>query len=87
VEDLVYSRRRSALDFTSTGVVSFSFTRLRVAEWLSRRLYITIGGILVLLSGDFGGILVCCLKGEQTDWARGMRLRFHCTLLVGPISI
>jgi hypothetical protein len=57
VEDLVYRRRRSALDFTPAGVVSSSFTRLRVAEWLSRRLYITIGGILVLLSGDFGGIL------------------------------
>ena len=53
--DLVYSSSRSVLDFTSTGVDSFSFTLLRVAEWLSRRLYITIGGILFLLSGVFGG--------------------------------
>ena len=53
--DLVYNSSRSVLDFTSTGVDSFSFTLLRVAEWLSRRLYITIGGILFLLSGLFGG--------------------------------
>ena len=60
-------RRRSVLDFTSTGEVSLSFTCFKVAEWLSKRLYTTIGGIRVVLSGGFGGALVCSMSDSLTE--------------------
>jgi hypothetical protein len=64
----VYRRRQSVLDFTSTGEVSLSFTCFKVAEWLSKRLYTTIGGILVVLSGGFGGASVSSMSERTANW-------------------
>jgi len=60
-------RRQSVLDFTSTGEVSLSFTCFKVAEWLSKRLYTTIGGILVVLSGGFGEALVSSMSDSLSE--------------------
>ena len=53
----MYRRRRSVLAFTLTEVVSLSLTCFKVEEWLSRRLYITIGVILGVRSGGCSGAL------------------------------
>jgi len=63
----MYRRRRSVLDFTSTREVSLSFTCFKVAEWLSKRLYTTIGGIMVLLFGGFGGALVSSISDSLSE--------------------
>jgi len=69
----VYRRRQSIFDFTSTGVVSLALTCLKVEEWLSRRLYITIGGILGGRSRGCGGALLSSapdLLSERTaNWS------------------
>jgi hypothetical protein len=63
----VYRRRRSVLDFTSTGEVSLSFTCFKVVEWFLKRLYTTIGGILVVLSEGIGGALVSLMSDSLSE--------------------
>ena len=63
----MYRRRRSVFDFTSTGVVSLALTCLRFEEWLSRRLYITIGGILDDRSGGCGGALLSSASDSLSE--------------------
>jgi len=63
----VYRRRRSVFDFTSTGVVCLALTCLKVEEWLSRRQYITIGGILGGQSGGCGGALLSSAFDSQSE--------------------
>ena len=63
----MYRRRRAVFGFTSTGVVSLSLTCFKVEEWLSRRLYITIGGILGFRSGGCGGALFSSASDSLSD--------------------
>ena len=82
----------SGFDFTLTGEVTLSSTCFKMEEWLSRRLYIIIGGILGFRSGDFGGALFTSVSESlsekpRTVWAKRRSEKLCCTSVNNLFSV